>query len=56
VPFASPVLVDGVAITHFDGNGILKQVDFAMHNGTSVATPTTPLTENGFRSEETGTY
>jgi hypothetical protein len=39
VPFASPVLIDGVAITHFDGNGILKQVDFSMHNGTSVATP-----------------
>jgi hypothetical protein len=56
VPFASPVLIDGVAITHFDGNGILKQVDFSMHNGTSVATPTAPPTENGFRAEETGTY
>lgn len=55
-PFASPLLADGVAITHFDGNENLKQVDFVMRNGTSAATPTTPLTGNGFRSEETGTY
>jgi hypothetical protein len=55
-PFASPLLADGVAITHFDGNENLKQVDFVMRNGTSAATPTTPLTENGFRSGETGTY
>lgn len=56
VPFASPLLADGVAITHFDGNENLKQVDFVMRNGTSAATPTTPLTENGFRSEEAGKY
>jgi hypothetical protein len=54
--FASPLLADGVAITHFDGNGGLTQVDFVMRNGTSAATPTTPLTENGFRAKETGSY
>lgn len=62
VPFASPLLADGVAITHFDGNtnpdgtGNLTQVDFVMRNGTSAATPATPLTGNGFRAEEIGTY
>jgi hypothetical protein len=54
--FASPLLADGVAITNFDGNGFLTQVDFVMRNGTSAATPTTPLTDNGFRSGENGTY
>ncbi|HEV3421437.1 MAG TPA: hypothetical protein VG075_14100 [Candidatus Acidoferrum sp.] len=56
VPFASPLLADGVAITRFDGNGNLKQVDFVMRNGTSAATPTTAITGNGFRSGETGAY
>jgi len=56
LPFASPLPADGVAITHFNGNGVLTQVDFVMRNGTSAATPTTPVTGNGFRSGETGTY
>jgi hypothetical protein len=55
-PFANPLLADGVAMTHFDGNGGLEQVDFVMRNGTSAATPITPTTDNGFRSGETGTY
>jgi hypothetical protein len=55
-PFASPLPADGVAITHFDGNENLTQVDFVMRNGTPAATPTTPVTGNGFRSGETGTY
>ena len=56
LPFASPVLADGVAITHFDGAGGISQVDFIMRNGTSAATPATPTTENGFRSQENGKY
>ena len=56
VPFANPLPADGVAITHFDGKGGLSQVDFVMRNGTSAATPTTPVTKNGFRSGETGSY
>jgi hypothetical protein len=56
LPFVSPLLADGVAIAHFNGDGGLKQVDFVMRNGTSAATPTTPVTGNGFRSGETGTY
>src|ERR1700730_16758010 len=56
VLFASPLLADGVAITNFDGDGHLKQVDFVMRNGTSAATPTTALTDDGFRSGETGRY
>jgi hypothetical protein len=56
VPFASPLPADGVAITHFDGHGNLTQVDFVMRNGTSAATPVTPVTVNGFRTGETGSY
>jgi len=56
VPFASPLPADGVAMTHFDGVGGLTQVDFVMRRGTSAATPGTPLTANGFRSGETGSY
>jgi hypothetical protein len=56
LPFVSALLADGVAITHFDGAGHLSQVDFIMRNGTSAATPATPITENGFRSAENGKY
>jgi hypothetical protein len=56
LPFASPLLADGVAMTHFNGNGSLTQVDFVMRNGTSAATPGTLLTSDGFRAGETGTY
>jgi hypothetical protein len=56
IPFANPLLADGVAMTHFTGYGILSQVDFVMRNGTSAATPSTPLTSNGFRANETGQY
>ncbi|MGA8142585.1 MAG: hypothetical protein WB987_01715 [Candidatus Acidiferrales bacterium] len=55
-PFANPLLADGVAITRFDGNGGLSQIDVVMRNGTSAATPATPVTDNGFRTQETGTY
>lgn len=56
IPFANPLLADGVAMTHFNGAGGLSQVDFVMRNGTSAATPTTPLTSNGFRADENGYY
>jgi len=56
VPFASPLPADGIAMTHFDGAGGLTQVDFVMRRGSSAATPGTPLTANGFRSGETGSY
>jgi hypothetical protein len=56
LPFASPLLADGVAMTRFDGHGNLTQVDFVMRNGTSAATPGTSLTSDGFRAGETGTY
>jgi hypothetical protein len=56
LPFASPLPADGVAMTRFDGHGNLTQVDFVMRNGTSAATPGTPLTGDGFRAGETGTY
>jgi hypothetical protein len=54
--FASPTLVDGVAREVFDGAGHITAVDFIMRNGASVIGPTTPVTSNGFRSGETGTY
>jgi hypothetical protein len=58
LPFANPLPADGVAMTHFKGNanGDMSQVDFVMRNGSSAATPTTPHTQNGFRSGEWGTY
>jgi hypothetical protein len=49
-------LRDGVAMTHFDGNGGLTQVDFVVANPApaSPPPPTDPVT--GFHTEETGTY
>ena len=44
---------DGVAMTHFDGNGGLKQVDYVMANGSVVPGPPNPY---GFHDGETGNY
>ena len=55
-PFPVPVPADGVAITEFNGQGGLSQVDFVMRGGMPAITPTTPLTSNGFRSNESGHY
>jgi hypothetical protein len=44
---------DGVAMTHFDGNGGLTQVDWVMANGVAVPGP---LDQNGFHDNETGSY
>jgi len=51
---APPVLREGVAMTHFDGQGNLTQVDFVMANGVPIAGPPDPLT--GFHTGESGWY
>lgn len=53
-PTAPPILREGVAMTRFDGEGKLTQVDFVMANGVSVPGPSDPLT--GFHVGETGWY
>jgi hypothetical protein len=53
-PGGAPIQRDGVAMTHFDGQGKLTQVDFVMANGIPVAGPSDPLT--GFHVGETGWY
>lgn len=53
-PGAPAVQREGVAMTHFDGEGKLTQVDFLMSNGTPTAGPTAPLT--GFHIAESGSY
>ena len=44
---------DGVAMTYFDGNGWLKQVDYVMANGVVVPGPPNPY---GFHDMENGSY
>ena len=44
---------DGVAMTHFDGNGNLTQVDWVVANGVPVLGPPN---QYGFHDMETGTY
>ena len=51
---ATPVIRDGVAITHFDGEGGLTQVDFVMSNGSPMPGPADPRT--GFHVGEHGWY
>jgi hypothetical protein len=47
----------GVAMTHFDGQGNLSQVDFVLSSPNAPAPPGMPPTNaNGFHSDETGTY
>jgi hypothetical protein len=45
---------DGVAMTHFDGDGNLTQVDFVLANGVPVPGPEDPTTH--FHVGEFGTY
>ncbi|MGH9738428.1 MAG: hypothetical protein ACRD4X_07535 [Candidatus Acidiferrales bacterium] len=55
---------DGVAMTHFDGRGTLKQVDFMMGSGKVPSDPTQPSHTaigdidpvTGFSINETGKY
>jgi hypothetical protein len=56
IPFPSPTLVNAVALIVFDGNGGLTQVDAGIRGGISLVAPDTPVTDNGFRKDETGTY
>lgn len=56
-PFSTPMLANGVAMANFDGKGNVTQIDFVMHGGISAGVnPGTPLTPNGFRTNEKGTY
>jgi hypothetical protein len=59
--FLGPLTVsrEGVALTHFDGNGHFTQVDFVLSSPNAPAPaggppPTDPVT--GFHNEETGKY
>ena len=47
---APPVIRDGVAMAHFDGQGKLYQEDFVMANGSPVGPP------GSFHGGEIGTY
>lgn len=53
-PVGGPIQLEGVAMTHFDGEGNLTQVDFTTANGVPSAGPADPVT--GFHIDETGTY
>lgn len=49
---------DGVALTHFDGEGTLSQSDFVLSFPTPNPAPPPPPTDpvTGFHIDETGTY
>jgi len=53
-PGAPPIARQGVAMTHFDGEGGLTQVDFVMSNGAPLGGPADPST--GFHIDEQGSY
>lgn len=50
------VAQQGVAMTNYDGNGKLVQVDYVLSNGIPAINPGTAVNGNGFRENETGTY
>lgn len=50
---AGLVYRDGIALTHFDGDHALWQVDYVVANGVPVPGPPDG---NGFHTDETGTY
>lgn len=53
--FTSAGLVyrDGIALTYFNGHGMLSQMDYVLANGVAVPGPTGP---DGFHVDETGSY
>jgi hypothetical protein len=53
-PGAPPIAREGVAMTYFDGEGGLTQVDFVMSNGAPLGGPADPTT--GFHIREHGSY
>ena len=55
-PFASPLKVTAVGQFTFDGSSTFTRTDFNVSNGAPTITATTPLTSNGFRTGQTGTY
>jgi hypothetical protein len=55
-PLASPLLVTAVGQYTFDGHGSFTRVDYNVVNGTPSINSKTPLTEDGFRTGQTGTY
>jgi hypothetical protein len=55
-PFASPLKVTAVGQFTFDGVSTFTRTDFNVSNGAPTITATTPLTSNGFRTGQTGTY
>ncbi len=55
-PFAAPLMVTAVGQFTFDGRGSFKRVDFNMSNGAPTINATTPLTQDGFRTGQTGSY
>ncbi len=55
-PFDTPLPVTAVGQFTFDGKGAFKRVDFNMSNGAPTINATTPLTQDGFRTGQTGTY
>jgi len=52
--FPDPLLIDGVAMTYFDGKGKLSQVDYVLRNGVQNPGPKDP--ETGFGVNENGQY
>lgn len=54
VPNAPAIDREGVAMAHFDGHGLLSQVDYVMSNGTPLSGESDPIT--GFHDHESGTY
>ena len=46
---------DGIAMTHFDGNGNLTQQDYVVSDGQFAPLDLNP-NGNGFNTQETGTY
>jgi hypothetical protein len=52
--FLDPLLIDGVALTFFDGKGKLSQVDYVLRDGVQNPGPKDPKT--GFGIDENGQY
>ena len=51
-----PNVTKGIAMTNFDGRGMLTQVDFAVTDGTPLPTDGNSITGFHFATGETGTY
>jgi len=58
IPGGPTIQREGVAMTHFYGNGRLSQVDFVLSSPNPLPPPlgTPPINEAGFQYNETGHY